>query len=256
MKLKVLQKEEDKISFLLEDSTEAFANALRRIMIAEVPVFAIDEVMVFENTSCLYDEMIAHRLGLIPLKTTISGIDLTLKNEKSKVTFRIDKQGPGMVYTSDIVCSDATVKPAYDTIPILPLNEGESLTLEAEAILGTGQQHSKFQAVTIAAYHHLPKIEVSKDCDSCEKCVKRCPKKCLTLKYGKPAFTDENLCTLCKTCAEVCPKNAIEISPRRDTFSFNVETTGALDPEEIVKAAADILIIKAQDFDEQISKIK
>ncbi len=256
MKLKILNKGKSEMSFLLEKTSEAFANALRRIMIAEVPVMAIDEVTVFQNTSSLYDEMIAHRLGLIPLKTDLSGVDLTLKDDKSKVTFRIDKEGPGMVYASDLISSDPNTKSAYANIPIVPLNEGETLTLEAEAVLGKGQQHAKFQAAVIAAYHHLPSIEVSKDCNSCEKCVKHCPKQCLTLKYGKPVFTDENLCTICRTCEDVCQKQAIKIAPRKDTFSFNLETTGALTPEELVKAAADILLLKAKDFDGQISKVK
>jgi len=256
MKIKQVSKDSGSVSFLLEGTSEAFANALRRIMVAEVPVFAIEDVTLFQNTSSLYDEMIAHRLGLIPLATDLAGEDLTLEKNKSKVSFRIDKQGPGMVYSSDLVVSDPKIKPVYGNIPIVPLNTGETLTLEAEAVLGNGKQHAKFQAATAAAYRHLPDLEVTKECNSCEKCVKRCPRQCLELKHGKPAFTDENLCILCKACEEACAKAAIKIAPRKDTFLFNVETTGALKPEELVEAAADILILKAKDFGEQIEKIK
>jgi len=256
MKAKIISKDAESASFLLEGATEAFANAIRRAMIAEVPVFAIEDVTIFQNTSSLYDEMIAHRLGLIPLATDLAGEDLSLEKNKSKVSFKIDKQGPGMVYASDLVSSDTKIKPAYGNIPIVPLNAGETLTLEAEAVLGNGHQHAKFQPATCAAYKQVPELEVTKECNSCEKCVKKCPKQCLTLKHGKPVFTDETLCILCKTCEEACAKAAIKITPKRDAFIFNVETTGALKPEELLEAAADILILKAKDFDEQIEKIK
>jgi DNA-directed RNA polymerase subunit D len=69
MDIKLLTKEQDTIRFVLSDVSPAFANALRRIILAEVPVMAIEDVMILENSSVMYDEILAHRLGLIPITT-------------------------------------------------------------------------------------------------------------------------------------------------------------------------------------------
>lgn len=58
------------IRFRLKNVSLAYANALRRIIISEVPTMAIEFVKLLENTSPLHDEFISHRLGLIPLYST------------------------------------------------------------------------------------------------------------------------------------------------------------------------------------------
>ena len=64
---KILENTEQKVVFLLSGVDISVANALRRIMLAEVPTIAIETVEFYENTTALPDEFIAHRLGLIPL---------------------------------------------------------------------------------------------------------------------------------------------------------------------------------------------
>lgn len=59
----------DNLSFVLSGTDLSMANSLRRTMIAEVPTLAIETVYITENTTCLNDEFIAHRLGLIPLSS-------------------------------------------------------------------------------------------------------------------------------------------------------------------------------------------
>ena len=54
--------------FTLSGASAAFANAFRRAMIGEVPTLAIEDVRIYDNTSALFDEMLAHRVGLIPIK--------------------------------------------------------------------------------------------------------------------------------------------------------------------------------------------
>ncbi len=69
-KLEIISINNDSMTFMLTKTDTSVANALRRVMIAEVPTMAIDLVEVENNTSVLHDEFIAHRLGLIPLRSS------------------------------------------------------------------------------------------------------------------------------------------------------------------------------------------
>ena len=76
MKIEVLEKDETNLRVVVRDADVPLMNALRRIALAEVPCMAIDEVVMIENSSILQDEMIAHRLGLVPLKTDLDSYNL------------------------------------------------------------------------------------------------------------------------------------------------------------------------------------
>ena len=68
MKFELLQLEEDRIRYLLSGVTAAFSNGIRRACMSEVPVLAIDEIGLYDNTSVLFDEQIGLRLGEVPLR--------------------------------------------------------------------------------------------------------------------------------------------------------------------------------------------
>ena len=83
MSLEVINQNENKISIRLKGIPIQYANALRRICLNGVPIFAIDTIEVLENTSIMPDEAIAHRLGLIPLKTDSK--DIVISEEETDV---------------------------------------------------------------------------------------------------------------------------------------------------------------------------
>ncbi len=145
MKIENLKVDGNYLKFTLKEASYPKANALRRALMSEVPIMAIDEVDFFENTSNLFDEFIAHRLGLIPLVTPKTA------TSKSKATFHLEAKGPTVVYSKDLK-TKSNVKPVYDNIPIIKLGEEQNLRLEATAIMGTGKQHAKFQPC-IASYN-------------------------------------------------------------------------------------------------------
>ena len=71
MDIKILNKTNNEVVFILEDVNYVIANTLRRLVNSKVCTLAIEDVHINKNSSALYDEMLAHRLGLIPLKTDL-----------------------------------------------------------------------------------------------------------------------------------------------------------------------------------------
>src|SRR6056297_2888176 len=118
-----VEREDREARFLVRGVTPAFANGIRRAMVADVPTMAIDTVRFVENSSVMFDEQLALRLGLVPL-TTPDDYD-----EGEEVTLAIDVEGPGTAYSSDLVSSDPMVEPADKNIPIIELKEGQRLEL-------------------------------------------------------------------------------------------------------------------------------
>ena len=106
------------------------ANALRRIMISEVPIMAIEMVQVTENTSPLNDEFIAHRLGLIPLISnnvdwfgSHGECDCLGFCKKCSVTYRLKKQCPADDATCDVTSNDIKLESeAMEHIDVVPVN--------------------------------------------------------------------------------------------------------------------------------------
>ncbi|MFH1424612.1 MAG: DNA-directed RNA polymerase subunit D [archaeon] len=253
MKIRILNKSNSKLRFVLEDSDVGFANALRRTMLSELPTLAIEDVTFFENTSALYNELVAHRLGLIPLTTDLKTFKLPgscgCKGKgcpKCQLIFTLVRKGPGMVYSGDLKSSDPKIKVADDKIPIVKLLEHQNIKLEATAILGQGKTHAKWQP-GIIAYQYYPNIDVKK-----QTCIKSAKEVC-----PKDVFDDKGVaalekCDLCRECVDVCGKDAIEVTGINTKFLFNIETNGSHKPESIVIESAKYLGEKAKEFEKEL----
>ena len=207
--LEIISKDSKKMSVKLKGVPLQYANALRRICLNGIPVFAIDTVDIIENSSVLPDEGLAHRLGLIPLKT-----DLSRFNEPSKcdchsetgcsnckvmlVLEAGDSDVTRTIFTSDLSSEDDSVKPTADNIPIVQLAPGQKIKLECYARLGRGTEHAKWNSANISTLTD-------------------------TDKEGESTLT--------------------------------VESTGALEPEQIILAGVDEVNNKLGEFKDMISQI-
>ncbi len=159
--LEVVSHDKQKMSVKLKGIELQYANALRRICLNGVPVFAIDTIDIIENTSVLADEGIAHRLGMIPLTTDTTRFVEPSKCEchsesgcsNCRVMLMIDSgdtDSTRTISSNELTSEDEVVKPTSDKIPIVVVAPGQRLKIEAYARLGRGTEHAKWNSSNIA----------------------------------------------------------------------------------------------------------
>lgn len=262
MDLKVLHKDDNKLIFILKDTDFVYTNTLRRIMISGLPTLAIRKVTFVKNTSAMFDEVIAHRLGLIPLTGDLDSY--TLPNEctckgagcgKCQSAIILKAEGPLTVYASDLKCQDSKIKPAYAKIPIAKLFKGQELEFEAIVTLGTGKEHSKFSA-GLVHYKGYPEIKFDK-VKNPDEVANECPQKILEVEGKTINIKDPTKCILCGACAAVCdPKGSVIVEASEKDFIFTIESWGKMPPEEILSRSLDLLNQNLDEFAAQLSKAK
>ena len=200
-----MKKSNERIEFEVEGLTPGLAGELRRIMLSEIPTMAIEWVDFHKNDSIIWDEIIASRLGLIPLvfNSKLYGMKDECKCDgkgcsRCQVMLALKKKGPCMVYSEDLKSSDKEVKPIYGKIPIVELMDNQELEFEATAELGLGKVHAKWQGAVVG----------------------------------------------------------YEASPKKDKYTFIVETASGLSAEDVVKKSFEVLQEKLKDFGTDVARLK
>jgi DNA-directed RNA polymerase subunit D len=149
--METIIKTPEEVSFI-SDMNVSLANAIRR-SVGDVSILAIVEADIYKNDSALYDEVIAHRLGLV-----------SLKNQKMKAGQEIEMKlkAKGKKEEGEVLAGELGDVVIYPETPIVLLGEGQEIELVARAKVGTGNEHSKFMP-GLVFYKHLPKIKISSD---------------------------------------------------------------------------------------------
>lgn len=230
--MKIITKNKEKIVFT-EEINESIANAIRRGS-SEIPVLAVDQVEFYKNDSVLNDQMLAHRIGLVPLKNEKLEIqeDCTCKGEgcaKCSIQLKISAKGPKTVYAKDL---KGKAEPVYEDMPIALLEDDQELEFVAHARLGKGIEHAKFSP-GLVFYRHAYIIE-----GKYEKFRE------VIEKYKKDIgfiekFDNKHIADLPEACVEEL--NGIEgvkteISPN---IVFIIESFGQMDAKEILLQSID-----------------
>jgi DNA-directed RNA polymerase subunit D len=261
MDVDLIELSEKKARFVLSDVPASFANALRRSILSEVPVLAIDDVNIYDNTSVLFDEQLALRLGLIPLKADMSSYVLSKDCScggagcaSCQVTLSVSAEGPKTVYSGDMVSSDPDLAPVDKTIPIVELKEKHKIVVEAVARLGTGRSHAKWQAGVASGYKNLPVITIG-DCDGCEKCITVCPRNILKMAGNKVKVTDILDCSMCRLCEEECESKAITVGESLDSFVMTFETSGNITASQLAIEAANSIKKRSEQLGEILGSL-
>ena len=154
--IQILTSDDKKISIKLIGISLHYANALRRICLNGVPIFAIDTVDIIENSSVIPDEGLALTLGMIPLKTELIGFD----ESNSRVILVLDSEAAEntkIVTSAELESKDQVVKPISKQIPIVHLAPGQHIKLEAYARLGRGTEHAKWNSANISVLTNADK---------------------------------------------------------------------------------------------------
>ena len=196
--IQIVNNDNKKISIRIKDVSLHYANALRRICLNGIPIFAIDTVDIIENSSVLADENIAHTLGMIPLKTELNDSD----ESNSRVMLVLDAgatESTKIITTMELESKDKVVKPVSEQIPIAHLAPGQRIKLEAYARLGRGTEHAKWNSANISV------------------------------------LTDTD---------------------KENEYILTVETTGSLEPKQIIMAGVEELSKRLEEFKEILVNLK
>lgn len=278
--------DEREANFDLVNVDASIANAFRRIMISEVPSVAPEYVYFFNNTSVIQDEVLAHRIGLTPLKVDpdmLSWVDSSVPEaerftDENTIVLTLnvkctrnpdapkDCTDPKILYrNAHIYARDLKFEPqgkqleTFAKNPVVPadpdvllakLRPGQEISLRAHCILGIGSDHAKFSPVCTASYRLMPHINITSPItgESAQKFAK-----CFS--PGVIGINDEGEAYVKDARHDTVSREVlrheefegkVKLGRIRDHFIFNVESAGAMTPEEIFFKSVRILKNKAE----------
>ncbi|CAM9723923.1 unnamed protein product [Ectocarpus fasciculatus] len=286
MKIKVLSLTKDEMIFDLMGVDASIANALRRILIAEVPTMAIEHVYIQQNTSIIQDEVLAHRLGLIPIDADARQFDMIGEDDEATdlntLVFKLDvsctnadfadpnapvaTSGPETkhVYSGDMEWQPQGLQqerfpegitPVEGDILVAALRAGQQIQVEVHCVKGIGKDHAKFSPCATASYRLLPEIRFLKPVqrERATELKNMCPLGVFDIEDmgGVPTAVTARPrdCTMCRECTRTKDwADYVELRRVANHFIFSVESTGAMSPDVLVQEAIRILRKKATDF--------
>lgn len=235
--INITKSNEEEIVFEIKGVDAALVNALRRILIAEVPTMAIELCTFYQNTSIIPDEVLAHRLGLIPILADANLFNYKRESEEysefNYLTFKLhvisDKE-PVDVYSKDIkwvpqgnqLSRIDNARPVHDDILIAKLRPGQEIEAELICVKGTGKIHAKWSPVCTAYYRLLPEIKIKDQIkgEKAEKLKSLCPMGVFDIEdSGKIFVSESKKCTMCRECIRNDDfKDDIELSKLKSQY--------------------------------------
>ncbi len=271
MQIEIVEMEDTRAKFILKNSSPAMANALRRTMLQDIPKMAIDKVdfhlgpimqddKEYESVTSLFDEIIAHRLGLVPVPTTDQ---FTFQKDCScggvgcpgcSIMYSLNKVGPGTVLSGDLLpLGDSTLKVKDEFIPIVELTDSQAVLIYATAVMGTAKQHVKWQAAFGVGYSYMPVIEIdaakAADSDVRDYAVKTYPG-LFKAEDGKLVVDDIYRASRYGKAIQQDPvlQDVVSIDWDDSKFIFKFETDGSLTAQQVLDKAVEILAATASEF--------
>lgn len=279
MDIEIIEMADRKMKFILKNSSPAMANALRRTLLSDIPKMAIDKVdfhlgpimddsgKEYESETPLFDEIIAHRLGMIPVPTDLS---LFVPQDKCtcggsgcpscQIMYSLNKIGPCTVYSGDLMpLGDSSLKVKDEFIPIVELTDGQAILVYAYAYMGTARKHVKWQVCNGVGYRYFTRVSIdeSKASDpEVLKCAEIAPE-VFSVEGGRLVVKDPVACDQSKPeiikIAETV--NGVKFDYDDTAFVFKFETDGSMTAKQAFDKALEILVSESKDFKEQLEAL-
>mgnify|MGYP001355877039 CR=1 FL=1 len=283
MKLKVRKMEEESAVIEFNDSNYNFLNSLRRSLVSMVPCLAISDVdfhmgslgsytgedeeeMEYESMSSMFNEIIAHRLGMVPIPTEEAVIDafrgaIDDEEKQPEIMYSLHKQGPCTVYSGDLepVDEDKQLEIKNATIPIVKLTETQAILVYAKAKIGTAKVHSKWQTVVAPRFYEARTMTVTEGKESAK--ILELVGKSKFKKSGKkykiedPLEVEKAMKKIEKLWIEGDESDCVELSINEGQYIFEYETTGALTAKLALEQALKELKEHFEEFSAKLEKL-
>jgi DNA-directed RNA polymerase subunit D len=248
MDVELVELGERETEFVVRGVTPAFANGIRRAIVGDVPTLSVDTVDFYENTSVMFDEVLALRIGLVPLTTDLDTYELPdedadedERDPSTEVSLTLDVEAEDeerTVYSSDLESEDPAVEPADENIPLIKLKPGQAVVAECIARLGRGRDHAKHQGGVSVGYKHLHRLtEDGEERDAVRGVVETPDGELIDV-------TDE------RGIGEYDEYGVEEVD---DAFVFHVESDGSMEASELVLRATETLSQRADELGDKVS---
>lgn len=217
---------------------DSLINAIRRY-VGQIQIAAIDEVEISKNDSPLYDETLAHRLGLVPLE----------QNGKGSGKLKLSSQEKGMVYSGSL---KGDFKVVYDKMPLTLLSEGQEIEISANIKMGNGQEHAKFSP-GLMNYRQISEMYIDKEL--AEKLKKTFTNIEIKQKGDKFLVVDDNEKEISDICEGLAEKDGkkIEIKPTNEIV-ISIESFGQIDAKSIFTKSIEALKKDLSEVSKKLSK--
>ncbi len=255
----------NRIAIAMAGYPVAYGNALRRLVLSDVPTMAVDFVYFYDNETSVFDEIIAHRLGLLVLKSD-DVLNKYGSPEECKDASENDEHCYAKVYleaeagldsagfyvrASDLKFSDPLVKPVYPDTPIVYLAPGQRVHLVAYARLGRGGEHGKWSPASVSVLRYATYVDYDADkvSSECLDCLTGYPEVVEAFQAGGKGRVELGLnrpSSALRYCEKTACKGAIKVSYDPSKLYLVVESTGALEPHRIIYEATRCLEEKVE----------
>lgn len=248
MKLVTKSRSDARLVLSVSGVDTPFLNTVRRMVMEEVPTLAVEDVEFHQNNSALYDEIIAHRLGLIPIKTDLSSYslptseaDIVERSALCTVRMELKTSSDGIIYAKDATSDDPSSMFVYPDMPVVKLINDQKVHVTMHAVMGQGKEHMKWSP-GLVWYAQQADITVKQDKKLLEQVRHKLPTQIFS---GDKILADKIVeLDLLDVVEGVCPE-LISVK-YTGSYTFSIESWGQLSCEDMLSTAAGMLAEKAK----------